>query len=54
MPIPRQGDIVPLVTSPPPTTALPWRAMPAPVSANGHELLGGPGLADRGNGLGRR
>ncbi len=30
-PTPRLGDSVPLVTSPPPTTGLPWRAMPGPV-----------------------
>ena len=42
MPIPRHGDIVPEVTSPPPTTGLPWRAMPGPVMANGTSFSRGP------------
>ena len=36
------GDIVPEVTSPPPTTGLPWRAIPEPVSANGASFSAGP------------
>ena len=34
MPTPRLGDIVPLVTTPPPAISLPWRAMPGPVITN--------------------
>ena len=42
MPTSRHGDSVPLVTSPPPTTGLPWRAMPAPVSVKGTSFSRGP------------
>ena len=44
MPIPtsRHGDIVPLVTTPPPTTGLPWRAIPGPVSLKGTSFSAGP------------
>jgi hypothetical protein len=33
---------VPLVTAPPPTTGLPWRAMPGPVIVNGTSFSRGP------------
>ena len=42
IPYPRLGDIVPEVTSPPPITGLPWRAMPRPVIANGASFSAGP------------
>ena len=35
IPYPRTGESVPDVTTPPPSTGLPWRAMPGPVIANG-------------------
>ena len=44
IPTPSDGDIVPLVTSPPPTTGLPWRAMPG-LHHEGDELLARAGLA---------
>ena len=42
MPTPRLGDIVPLVTSPPPATGLPWRAMPGPVILKATSFCAGP------------
>ena len=42
MPEPRLGESVPAVTSPPPTTGLPWRAMPGPVITNGTSRSAGP------------
>ena len=44
MPTPRLGESVPRVTSPPPTTGLPWRAMPGPVIAKGTSRSAVPSL----------
>src|SRR3954467_10316459 len=52
MPIPRHGDMVPDVTSPPPTTGLPWRRDPGTSHGERDELLVRSGLADRADGLG--
>ena len=52
MPTPRQGDSVPLVTSPPPTTGLPWRGIPGPVIANGTSFSAGPASRTARHGLG--
>ena len=41
------GESVPLVTSPPPTIALPWRAIAGPVEREGDELLGRAGARAR-------
>ena len=52
MPTPSDGDIVPLVTSPPPTTGLPWRGDAGPVHDEGDELLGRARLAHGAHGVG--
>ena len=54
IPIPRSrhGEKVPLVTSPPPITGLPWRAIPGPSISNATSFSAGPARARRGHGLG--
>ena len=52
IPIPRLGDSVPEVTSPPPATGLPWRAMPGPVITNGTSFSAVPSVARRAHGVG--
>jgi hypothetical protein len=42
MPTPRLGDIVPLVTSPPPRTGLPCRGIPGPSMTKGTSFSAGP------------
>ena len=52
MPRSRHGENVPLVTSPPPTTGLPWRAIPCPSITNGTSFSAGPAARARGDRLG--
>ena len=52
MPCSRLGESVPEVTSPPPSTGLPWRAMPGPVRTNGTSFSCGPASRVVGDRLG--